>query len=225
MRLVDCFLKIMVPALLLQEGTAQAGPSYEEVSADLEKFWPECETLAKKAGFSSEDYDQARFAVCAWVDETIMLSNWEGRDQWAAQTLQRRFYNTANAGNEFFDRLAQIPENNLAVKEVYAACLALGFKGRYFHESQSGDLETVKKETLQLLGRPLFDPQRGPDEPFFPAAYPLNETAYRQNRWYSRISPLTVTLALLPPALLVSLFAIYRLILNKNIYDFFRATL
>jgi type VI secretion system protein ImpK len=76
----------------------------------------------------------ARFALVALIDETILSSQWTGRDAWRANPLQRELFKINIAGEEFYTRLDQLRGNlseNRAAVEVFYACLILGFEGRY----------------------------------------------------------------------------------------------
>jgi hypothetical protein len=133
--------------------------------------------------FSSADYDLARFAVFAWIDETILSSNWEGKSRWLGEQLQRRFYNTADAGKLFFERLNTIGPHQLDVREIYYLCLAMGFTGQYCNDGDEYLLEQLKLSNLKLLtgssmGLPdlkratLFPDAYAPDSAPVPAVGP-----------------------------------------------------
>ncbi|MEW6261649.1 MAG: DotU family type IV/VI secretion system protein [Thermodesulfobacteriota bacterium] len=222
MRLIDCCLKILAYTACLRRDLNRINPAYDDVRQDFEKMWAEAQTKAGSGGLAPDDFQEAKFAVCAWVDETIMLSTWAGRTQWAANTLQRQYFNTANAGEEFFVRLEKVPAENPAVREVYATCLGLGFLGRYWSEERKAELEEIKQAQLGWLAR--RDGQPSPfEEEIIPEAYPPAPDR-RQRRWvWGRLDPLTVILFLLPPVLAATLFVIFRFLLSRAAYDFFQA--
>ncbi|MFQ5571706.1 MAG: DotU family type IV/VI secretion system protein, partial [Rhodothermales bacterium] len=43
---------------------------------------------ALRARLSSEEAEAAKFPLVAFIDETILSSNWSQKDRWAARTLQ-----------------------------------------------------------------------------------------------------------------------------------------
>jgi len=92
------------------------------------------EREAMRGGVPSGDLRTAKFALVAFLDETILLSDWNKKEYWAAKPLQLEFYDRYDAGEEFFvkldDLLAQ-PAAHPEVLEVYYLCMTLGFKGRY----------------------------------------------------------------------------------------------
>ena len=115
----------------------------------------EAEREAARAGVAPEDLQMARFALVAFVDETLLLSDWSQRDRWAAQPLQLELYDRYDAGEAFFDRLAHLrqqPTARAEVIEVYYLCLALGFKGKYqLHEQEKRRI--LIEETFDELRR------------------------------------------------------------------------
>ncbi|GFK95778.1 hypothetical protein NNJEOMEG_03646 [Fundidesulfovibrio magnetotacticus] len=104
MRLVDCFIE-SVTLVLDVARKPQAFPKYEDTRDKVETLINGAGRMAKKLGVSAAEFQEARFAVCAWMDEMILGSAWEGKAQWLHQPLQRVVYDTVNAGEEFFERL------------------------------------------------------------------------------------------------------------------------
>ncbi len=95
------------------------------------------ESEARGAGIDSSDINGARFALVAFIDESISLSNWPQKNAWMAQPLQRELFTVFNAGEVFFERLNDFrrkPDDNHQVIEVYQLCLMLGFRGKYYLE-------------------------------------------------------------------------------------------
>jgi type VI secretion system protein ImpK len=217
-RLIDYFREMIAYGMLIRRGTDEI-PSYEQVRQDMDKFLARGEKTALKAGIAPKDFDDARFAVCAFVDEFIMLSEWAEHDQWELQTLQRRYYNTANAGEGFFQRLESLPDQDIAVREVYAICLALGFRGKFFHDSQLKDLKMIKEANFGRLwaAEPHIDQYI-----VFPEAYFMEFSSAPGRNWiWGRYNPTSVFLVLFPPAFLITLYAVYQFWLNRTIYSFF----
>ena len=98
------------------------------------------ERRAKDAGLDFEDIHNSIFALIAFLDETIIASNWSLRDAWLAKPLQMEFFNRFDAGEEFFVRLEQFrqrPHTFGDVLEIYYMCLALGFKGKFLIQEKA----------------------------------------------------------------------------------------
>jgi len=88
------------------------------------------------AALRSDELEEARFALVAWLDEVILRSDWPGRDEWATEPLQLRLYKTVRAGNEFYEHLRRLRPEHTRAREVYLLVLSLGFEGQY-HDQQA----------------------------------------------------------------------------------------
>lgn len=92
------------------------------------------EQNARSAGIDNEKIRHAKFALVAFLDETIISSDWQRKDEWLTEPLQIKLFDTFNAGEEFFTNLHNLRQRastNKDVLEVYYLCLTLGFKGMY----------------------------------------------------------------------------------------------
>ena len=173
MRLVDCFVKPLAYTAYIVGTSGDKPPCFAKASHDIRKLLAESAKLSESAGFMPAEYDEARFAVCAWIDEAILCSSLPERDLWMGELLQRKFYNTTRAGEELFTRLQELNDETLQVRDVYYHCLALGFKGRYFASDLDGELDRIKKENLKMLkGNSSMLSTGGNLMGFFPDAYP-----------------------------------------------------
>ena len=177
----------------------------------------ESQNKTSRGNFSQEDYNLARFAVIAWVDETILNSLWNEKDKWQRKQLQRE-YETTEAGEIFFDRFNSIEPHQRDVREVYYICLALGFKGRYIHEGDDYLLDKLKSSNLKFLtGSSLGVPSLERDD-LFPGAYPLESATASPARPLDRFSTFTLLCLAFPAVLFLGLYVIYAFILG-NISD------
>ncbi len=118
--------------------------------ADLfEKFDRE----GRSAGIDNEKVRFAKFALVAFLDETIISSSWVQKDEWLAEPMQIKLFDTFNAGEEFFDNLHQLRQRssgNADILEVYYLCLALGFKGKYQLQSPENLRRVIDDLNLEL---------------------------------------------------------------------------
>ncbi|MEE9612320.1 MAG: DotU family type IV/VI secretion system protein, partial [Desulfatiglandales bacterium] len=151
MRLSDCFVELIAYVAYFLKSLAQTQPPFEKVKADVQRLLSKSEECLPKGVFSQEDYDQARFAICAWADESILNSSWQEKSRWMGEQLQRLYYQTTDAGEEFFERMNRLAPHQREVREVYYLCLAMGFTGRYCHEGDDYLLEQLKTSNLKLL--------------------------------------------------------------------------
>jgi len=89
---------------------------------------------ARNAGVDSAHLDAARYAFCALLDETVLASRWEIKSDWMSKPLQMAFYGDFTAGEQFYNRLDDLrgdAVHNVDAIEVYAHCLAAGFRGKH----------------------------------------------------------------------------------------------
>ena len=222
MHLSDCFMDIMAYVTYLLKSVETKQPPYEEVKNDIRRLLTESENFVARGLFPRDDYEQARFALCAWVDEAILSSHWQHKNRWLNDQLQRLHYNTTDAGEEFFTRLNSVGLHQREVREVYYLCLALGFTGRYCHSGDEYNLEQVKTSNLKLLlGSSVGLPSLERTD-LFPEAHPTGtpESGKQKIRAGSRL--VTAIGLVAPVALFCILYLIYRFTLSGISENFLR---
>jgi type VI secretion system protein ImpK len=82
----------------------------------------------------SESIADAKYALVALMDETVLSVPGNCRDYWISRPLQLEHFGDNIAGQEFYNKLQSMlvqPENKKDVLEVYYLCLSLGFEGKY----------------------------------------------------------------------------------------------
>lgn len=119
--------------LILRLKAGIVAPSYDlrpKIAALLTDF----EQRAERYRFSSKIIQVAKFALASFVDETVLSSNFNLKEEWEKNPLQLEYFGEHLAGDKFFEKLAamlkQIDVTADAV-EIYYVCMLLGFKGRY----------------------------------------------------------------------------------------------
>ena len=63
------------------------------------------ETKARQADVPQEDVQQAKYAICAFIDEMILTSSWALKESWADKPLQLAYFNDFSAGEEFYNKI------------------------------------------------------------------------------------------------------------------------
>ena len=111
---------------------------------------------AMRKAIPMQDIKDARFAIVAFLDETIVGSSWSERASWITKPLQVQLYGEAVAGKEFFDRLERLKADAAMRRDaldVYYLCLTLGFKGQYQMMGAAGqnELRTHIEDTYARL--------------------------------------------------------------------------
>ncbi len=221
MRLIDCFIEIITYTSDFLQTNEKERPPFEKIKSDYAILFEQSEQYLEKGNFSPEEWDMARFAVCAWVDESILCSFWEGRVLWGYEQLQRLYYGATNAGEEFFERLRELDPDAKEVHEVYAYCLALGFKGLHFKKEDEFRLENIKSSNLRHVstGEVLDESSRGTAN-LFPGAYKAASDEEGHKFKFS-FSLFTLFFLVCPPLLFGVLFLMYNNILQKFVVNFF----
>lgn len=142
-------------ALILQlRGSRDFGDS-TLLRPRVEKLLESAEKDARRNGCAEEDIEAATFALVAFIDETILSSDWRERDRWLARPLQLQRYDRFDAGEHFFERLEHLrsaPAIRAEALEVYFLCMTLGFKGQYMLHDQER-LRLLIEETHTELSR------------------------------------------------------------------------
>ncbi len=109
-------------------------------------------------GYKEAQLQNVKFALAAFVDETVMAGGFAVRNEWERYPLQLQYFQEQFAGVKFFDRLEAMLKNAEAeadVIEVYYLCLLLGLKGKYhiyLEDQLPGVLQNVA-DHLQRVGR------------------------------------------------------------------------
>ncbi len=222
MHLTDCFMELVAYVVYFQRTAAAKQPPYEQVKADILRLLTQSEGCLKKGVVSPEDYDLARFAICAWVDEAILNSAWSQKGHWQREQLQRLYYHTTDAGEEFFERLNALGFQQREVREVYYLCLALGFMGRYCHKGDEYLLEQLKSSNLKLLmgssvGLPSLE-----RADLFPEAHPTDSVAIGAQKKTLRFSLATLACLAGPVVLFGLLYLVYHFSLSGIAENFLR---
>jgi type VI secretion system protein ImpK len=154
MRLIDCFADAISTTLAYVDAVRSGvSPDYEDVRLGIESVLSANANYAA-GGFTREQYDTAKFAVVAFIDELILLSDWEHRHHWAHELLQKSHFGTSNAGEEFFnklDGLSSFDPGERDVREVYVYCLALGFVGKFYRPGDRARLDEIRNANLKVL--------------------------------------------------------------------------
>jgi type VI secretion system protein ImpK len=92
------------------------------------------EKRGERYRFSSKIIQVSKFALAAFVDETVLSNNFNLKEEWEKNALQLEYFGEQLAGDKFFEKLlAMIKQIDVTADavEIYYVCMLLGFKGRY----------------------------------------------------------------------------------------------
>lgn len=107
-----------------------------------------------RAKYSQSVIDDISYAVCALLDETVLLCSRDSGqaqdyDEWLGAPLQVIFFNTHNAGNDLYDKIRsaiRADKPNQLILNCYDRVLGLGFQGIYL-----GQAQTERDQLVQVL--------------------------------------------------------------------------
>lgn len=186
------------------------------VETDLDSF--RIELLSAFDAFESACYSEqitastmqeAKFALTALVDESVMTSDRDFKFDWMSRPLQLEFFGNNRAGEEFFERmdnLRKAGESKLDLLEVYFVCLQIGFEGVY----KVKGLEQLKSLVIDI--RAQIEDYRGP------VPTQLSENGLPQEGFAMKVGrnvPYWVILAVCL-SVIVLLFVGFQFVLNKS---------
>jgi type VI secretion system protein ImpK len=115
------------------------------------------------------DWQLAKYALVAWIDDVLIEAPWEGRGWWKENALEVEIFNTRLRNEQFYLKAKEASgQARKDALEVFYVCAVLGFRGLYRDPMAAAalaeprglpaDLETWARQTsmaIQLgLGRP-----------------------------------------------------------------------
>lgn len=156
----DLIRDFLSMALLIRRGS-QAQEVTQFVRS-VEQFFTGLEHDARAAGYSVEQVKDTQYALCAFLDESVLRAGESPlRSHFEVHSLQFQYFGVHLAGEGLFEKLTQLREDvkgNRDVLEVYHLCLALGFEGRYSLE-QKEQLAYIANSLGQDLAKGQQVPQ------------------------------------------------------------------
>ncbi|MGH7917398.1 MAG: DotU family type IV/VI secretion system protein [Candidatus Binataceae bacterium] len=168
---------------------------------------------SRKTLIGDEDFQLALFPLIAWVDESVLCSDWPEANQWRKAPLQKSLFKTIRAGAEFYDRLEALEPRQREIRGVYYMALALGFRGKYNHPADHAMLERLKRGQLEMLeggrggalsqNRPIFSMA-------YPPEAPVTSAPPQDARRFQALAGLLIG----PAVVVLGLYLTYQLILE-----------
>lgn len=132
-------------ALALEERLFDTQQLFDYLTACINEVTVE----SQQKQFDPAAVQAALLAICAWADERIMNAEWEGVSEfWPDTLLQKKYFNTNLGGELFYDKLKTLFSDTLIAHDVFALCLAQGFKGKYVLNLDLEEYEQKKKEVI-----------------------------------------------------------------------------
>jgi type VI secretion system protein ImpK len=119
--------------ILSLRSSSDYGPE-EALRQKIINYLTSIEREGLAAGIPRPEVEAVKFPLVAFIDETIINSDWEHRQSWRDRPLQLELFGERMAGTRFFEQLAEVRragEARREVLEIYHLCLTLGFQGQY----------------------------------------------------------------------------------------------
>lgn len=122
-------------ALMVRKGRQVTSVTAFEASVD--SFFATLEREARSANYSVEQVKDTQYALCAFLDESVLRAEDKDsplRRHFELQPLQFRYFGVHLAGKGFYEKIDALRSDvkqNIDVLEVYHLCLALGFEGKF----------------------------------------------------------------------------------------------
>ena len=139
---------------------------------------------ARSAGVAPETVHQARYVLCASIDDVVLNTQWGEHSPWLQDSLVADFHKEVISGENLFyllERLQRDARQNRDLLALMFICISLGYQGQYrlLARGQS-DLETIRQNLYAALQRatPAYEPElsprwRGEAAPYRPGYTPM----------------------------------------------------
>jgi type VI secretion system protein ImpK len=144
---------------VMQVRAGVALPSIELRRA-IDALLKQLEQRGESLGYRGQQLQTIKFALAAFVDETVLIADFPLREEWEKYPLQLEYVGEHLAGLTFFERLEAMMKNpggeaDIDVVEVCYLCLLLGYKGKYniYYEEQLKHFIANVAEFLRRAGR------------------------------------------------------------------------
>lgn len=97
----------------------------------------------RQRGYDAATQLAYRYALCAFIDEAVMATNWGRASTWSDRSLLSYHHNETWGGEKFFTVLARMqmdPARYREVLEFKYLCLCLGFEGKHGQQHNSQEV-------------------------------------------------------------------------------------
>lgn len=105
---------------------------------------------------------EARYILCAFLDEIVLNTPWGNGSVWSQQSLLSTLHDNTSGGERFFQVLARksdTPAQNIDLLELMYHCLRLGFQGKFaIQDGGQAALEQISNGLFQTIRNLRGDP-------------------------------------------------------------------
>jgi type IV/VI secretion system ImpK/VasF family protein len=128
---------------------------FDVVRAEIKRLLSQQRDRVRVQGIPEPEYELALFAAVAWADDIVLRFSYASNralwETWKKSPLQVELFHSSNAGEEFFEKLAALRPQDREICEIYHLCLSVGFRGRYYMDTQEHRLVELRREHAQHL--------------------------------------------------------------------------
>ncbi len=219
MNIINCFAELLAYTVYFKNKIASTQPEYERISTKFNQLITASRNLVKDDDSEFYMWERGFFAVCAWIDEQILLSEWQKKEVWQLNPLQKQYFRTAHAGEKFFEVLdGLLPEKDAQIIEVYHFCIKLGFQGKNFKPQKKGMVIESRNNTDSQTDTYFEVGIRT----LFPQAYrKAGEHTKVRERLRINLRLILILVSLTSVFCLIVLSAFYSMLLNDQISGYY----
>jgi len=145
-------------SLLVLAGQLRNTPTNPDVAGLREHIARQITLFEQKVrtrGIEPEMVLDARYTLCAFLDEVVLTTPWGSDGIWASQSLLATFHKETWGGEKFFqnlEKMSQDPLRNIDLLELTDICLLLGFEGKFsVMEQGTSKLVGVKDQLFRTI--------------------------------------------------------------------------
>ena len=218
MSILDCFVELIAYSLYLMQHISKTQPSYEEVFDKANELINSAQKLASTNKKLADSFERSLFAICAWLDEQVVLSDWQQKAVWQQNPLQKQYFKTTQAGDQFYEILERFDlVLDKDIIEIYKLCIKLGFQGKLFYSQTNLEvIENSNTKKLQYIDYSEFN-----ESEIFSFAYG-NELDTSKKRYQISINLVMLIIAIMSICGIGLVVFIYDMLLEHQMVGYFK---
>ncbi len=198
--LMEICMPVYGYAAMLPRDPSGTHPDYDAFRKEILAAIQRIEGEAPEHGIEVEDAREASYALCLFLDEQVVDSEWQGKGRWASEPLHIVLHRDAEGGENFFRRMEELSNRQRAVREVFLVSLALGYRGKYADldpAQQASRIGEIRQKILRTIHLTPLEKQTVLFPEAYRAATTVVDVAPPAPRWWLMASGATVASVLL----------------------------
>ena len=141
----------VVARLRLTERAPTVGDLRERIVHHLASF----DSTLNRAHVPRDLAQDASYALCSFIDESVMSTPWGAQSEWGKLTLLSQRHDSRHGGKQFFELAAKAvrePARYIDLLEFLYICLCFGFRGAYSTaHGGPAQLEEIKEKIFREI--------------------------------------------------------------------------